>query len=251
MVSAWLISAPRRSKASVNQPKGSRLGEGRRSTLATYDLLFTPIDDEALSIVDRNSVSVRVGDVAKVTAGAENDPVRAWQDGKQGLGTTVRRQPDANIAETADRVQAAWPELVGRMPASVSVEVLNDRTRTIRSSLKEVEITLILTFVLVAVAVVVVMGAFLRQVLASVIVTAVLGVSMIATIAAMERLGFSLNKLTLVTLIIAMGFVVDDAIVVVENIQRHLALGEPTKEAALKFGTTQAAQDASFETMVK
>ena len=217
-------------KASVNQPKGALVGEGRSSTLATNDQLFKPADYEALTVIDRNGVPVRVGDVARVTAGAETDYVRAWQDGKQGLGIIVRRQPDANIVEAADRVQAALPELVSRMPASVTVEVLNDRTRTIRASLHEVELTLVLTFVLV----VVVMGAFLRQVSATVIVTAVLGVSMIATIAAMERLGFSLNNLTLVALIIAMGFVVDDAIVVVENIHRHLELGEPMKEAALK-----------------
>jgi len=217
-------------KASVNQPKGALVGEGRSSTLATNDQLFNPADYEALTLIDRNGVPVRVGDVAQVLAGAETDYVRAWQDGKQGLGIIVRRQPDANIVETADRVQAALPELTSRMPASVSVEVLNDRTRTIRASLHEVEVTLILTFVLV----VVVMGAFLRQVSATVIVTAVLGVSMIATIAAMERLGFSLNNLTLVALIIAMGFVVDDAIVVVENIHRHLELGEPMREAALK-----------------
>ena len=142
----------------------------------------------------------------------------------------MRRQPEANIVATADRIQAALPELAARLPASVTVEVLNDRTRTIRSSLHEVEITLALTFVLV----VVVMGAFLRQVSATVIVTAVLGVSMIATVAAMERLGFSLNNLTLVALIIAMGFVVDDAIVVVENIHRHLEAGLPMREAALK-----------------
>ena len=217
-------------KASVNQPKGALVGEGRSSTLATNDQLFNKADYEALTVIDRNGVSVRVGDVAKVTAGAENDYVRAWQDGKQGLGIIVRRQPDANIVEAADRVQAALPELLNRMPASVTVQVLNDRTRTIRASLHEVEVTLILTFVLV----VVVMGAFLRQVAATVIVTAVLGVSMIATIAAMERLGFSLNNLTLVALIIAMGFVVDDAIVVVENTHRHLELGEPMREAALK-----------------
>jgi hydrophobe/amphiphile efflux-1 (HAE1) family protein len=217
-------------KASVNQPKGALLGADRSSTLATNDQLFKASDYEELTLVDRNGVPVRVGDVANVSDGSETDFVRAWQDGKEGLGIIVRRQPDANIVETADRVRAALPDLTSRMPASVTVEVLNDRTRTIRSSLHEVEVTLILTFVLV----VVVMGAFLRQVSATVIVTAVLGVSMIATIAAMERLGFSLNNLTLVALIIAMGFVVDDAIVVVENIHRHLEMGESMKQAALK-----------------
>ena len=217
-------------KASVNQPKGVLLGADRTSTLATNDQLFNPADYEDLTLVDRAGVPVRIGDVAKVIAGAENDFVGAWQNGQPGLGIIVRRQPGANIVATADRIQAALPELAARLPASVTVEVLNDRTRTIRSSLHEVEITLALTFVLV----VVVMGAFLRQVSATVIVTAVLGVSMIATVAAMERLGFSLNNLTLVALIIAMGFVVDDAIVVVENIHRHLEAGLPMREAALK-----------------
>jgi len=216
--------------ASVNQPKGVLLGADRTSTLATNDQLFNPADYEALTLIDRAGVPVRIGDVAKVIAGAENDFVGAWQNGQPGLGIIVRRQPGANIVATADRIQAALPELAARLPASVTVEVLNDRTRTIRSSLHEVEITLALTFVLV----VVVMGAFLRQVSATVIVTAVLGVSMIATVAAMERLGFSLNNLTLVALIIAMGFVVDDAIVVVENIHRHLEAGLPMREAALK-----------------
>ncbi|WP_286742199.1 efflux RND transporter permease subunit [Aquabacterium sp. UBA2148] len=217
-------------KASVNQPKGVLLGPDRTSTLATNDQLFDASDYEQLTIVDRSGVPVRIGDVAKVIDGAENDFVGAWQNGQPGLGIIIRRQPGANIVATADRIQAALPELAARLPASVMVEVLNDRTRTIRSSLHEVELTLALTFVLV----VVVMGAFLRQVSATVIVTAVLGVSMIATVAAMDVLGFSLNNLTLVALIIAMGFVVDDAIVVVENIHRHLEDGLPMREAALK-----------------
>jgi HAE1 family hydrophobic/amphiphilic exporter-1 len=217
-------------RASVNQPKGGLLGTDRTSTLATNDQLFNASDYEQLTIVDRNGVPVRIGDIAKVVAGAENDFVGAWQNGQPGLGIIIRRQPGANIVATADRIQAALPELAARLPASVTVEVLNDRTRTIRSSLHEVELTLALTFVLV----VGVMGAFLRQVSATVIVTAVLGVSMIATVAAMDVLGFSLNNLTLVALIIAMGFVVDDAIVVVENIHRHLEEGLPMREAALK-----------------
>jgi len=224
-------------KASVNQPKGVLFGADRSSTLATNDQLFNVSEYEQLIVVDRAGVPVRVGDVARVTAGAENDYVRAWQDGQQGLGIIIRRQPEANIVATVDRIQAALPDLSSRLPASVRVEVLNDRTRTIRSSLHEVELTLGLTFVLV----VVVMGAFLRQVSATVIVTAVLGVSMIATVAAMDLLGFSLNNLTLVALIIAMGFVVDDAIVVVENIHRHLEAGVPMRQAAL-----QGAGEVSF-----
>ena len=224
-------------RASVNQAKGVLVGPDRTSTLATNDQLFDPAEYERLTIVDRAGVPIRIGDVARVTAGAENDFVGAWQDGQPGLGIIVRRQPNANIVATADRIQALLPELASRLPASVTVEVLNDRTRTIRSSLHEVELTLALTFVLV----VAVMGAFLRQASATVIVTMVLGVSMIATVAVMDQLGFSLNNLTLVALIIAMGFVVDDAIVVVENIHRHLEAGLPMREAALK-----GAQEVSF-----
>src|SRR5690606_2714210 len=200
-------------KASVNQPKGSLVGTARNATLATNDQLFKPADYADVVVADRGGVPVRIGDVAKVINGAENDYVKAWQNGREGLNIIIRRQPEANIVDTVDRVLAALPRLQERLPASVEVSVLNDRTRTSRSSLHEVEITLGLTVVLV----VVVMGLFLRQVSATLIVTAVLGVALVSTIAGMYALGFSLNNLTLVALIIAVGFVVDDAIVVVEN----------------------------------
>jgi HAE1 family hydrophobic/amphiphilic exporter-1 len=217
-------------RASVNQPKGSLVGPDRNATLATNDQLFKPSEYADLVITDVGGVPVRVGDVARITEGAENDYVTAWQNGREGLNIIIRRQPDANIVATVDRVMAALPRLTERLPASVEVSVLNDRTRTIRASLHEVEITLALTVVLV----IAVMGFFLRQVSATAIVTAVLGVAMIATVAAMDVLGFSLNNLTLVALIIAVGFVVDDAIVVVENIHRHLEHGESMRTAALR-----------------
>ena len=217
-------------KASVNQPKGVLVGADRNATLATNDQLYTSRDYADVVITDRDGVPVRVGDVAKVLDGAENDYVKGWQNGREGLGIIIKRQPDANIVATVDRVLAALPRLKERLPASVEVSVLSDRTRTIRSSLHEVEVTLALTVVLV----VVVMGLFLRQVSATLIVTAVLGVALVSTIAAMYVLGFSLNNLTLVALIIAVGFVVDDAIVVVENIHRHLEAGVPMRQAALQ-----------------
>jgi multidrug efflux pump len=216
-------------KASVNQPKGAIVGAERSATLATNDQLFNASDYANLVLTDVGGTPVRLGDVARVSLGAENDYIRAWQDGQEGLAIIIRRQPDANIVATVDRVLAALPRLGERLPASVTVSVLNDRTRTIRSSLHEVEITLALTVVLV----VAVMGAFLRQLSATVIVTAVLCVAMVATVAAMDAMGFSLNNLTLVALIIAVGFVVDDAIVVVENIHRHLEHGAGMREAAL------------------
>src|SRR5690606_30194573 len=143
----------------------------------------------------------------------EDDYVAAWQNGKPGVYLMVRRQPGANIVETAEAVQAALPAVRGRLPASVELEVLNDRTRTIRASVHEVELTLALTVVLV----ILVMAAFLHQVAATAIVASVLGVALIGTVAAMYVLGFSINNLTLVALVVAVGFVVDDAIVVVEN----------------------------------
>ncbi|OYW90222.1 MAG: acriflavine resistance protein B, partial [Pseudomonadales bacterium 32-61-5] len=154
----------------------------------------------------------------------------AFPNGQRGLGIAITRQPGENVIEIADSIRAALPSLTASLPATTKVEVLNDRTRTIRASVHEVEMTLIITLVLV----VLVMGLFLRQVSATLIVASVLGSSLIATFAAMYVLGFSLNNLTLVSLVIAVGFVVDDAIVVVENIHRHLELGEDSRTAALK-----------------
>jgi multidrug efflux pump subunit AcrB len=142
----------------------------------------------------------------------------------------ISRQPGANIVETVDRIQAALPGLQAMLPASVEVTVLSDRTKTIRASLHEVEITLLIAVLLV----VAVMALFLRQWSATLIVSAVLGVSLIASFALMYVLGFSLNNLTLVAIVVAVGFVVDDAIVVVENIHRHLEAGESMRDAAIK-----------------
>ncbi|MDY7232730.1 multidrug efflux RND transporter permease subunit [Hyalangium rubrum] len=215
--------------ASVNQAKGALFGETRVSTLSTNDQIFRPEDYDDLVVAYREGAPVYLRDVARVSAGAENDYVQAWQNGKPGLNFIIRRQPGANIVETADRILEALPRLREQLPASVEVDILNDRTRTIRSSQHEVQLTLIITIVLV----VVIIGLFLRQVSATLIVGAVLLVALVATFAAMYALGFSLNNLTLVALVVAVGFVVDDAIVVVENIHRHLEAGMDQREAAL------------------
>lgn len=216
--------------ASVNQAKGALFGDSRVSTLETNDQIFTPQDYDALVVAYRDGAPVFLKDVARVTFGAENEYVQSWQNGKPGVLLIIRRQPGANIVATADRILEALPRLRELLPASVEVEVINDRTRTIRSSLHEVEVTLAVTICLV----IVVMGAFLRQLSATAIVACVLSVALVATVAAMHVLGFSLNNLTLVALVIAVGFVVDDAIVVVENIHRHLEAGESMRTAALR-----------------
>ncbi|MDY6948814.1 MAG: efflux RND transporter permease subunit, partial [Pseudomonadota bacterium] len=216
--------------ASVNQAKGAIYGKGRVSTLATNDQIFEPADYSKLIVAYRDGAPIFLRDVAKVSIGAENDYVASWQNGKPGVYIMVRRQPGANIVSTAEAVQQALPDVRARLPASVELEVLNDRTRTIRASVHEVELTLVLTVVLV----ILVMGAFLHQLSATAIVACVLAVALMGTVAAMYVLGFSINNLTLVALVVAVGFVVDDAIVVVENIHRHLESGESMRTAALR-----------------
>ncbi|GFE78925.1 resistance-nodulation-cell division (RND) efflux transporter [Steroidobacter agaridevorans] len=214
--------------ASVNQAKGALFGADRVSTLQTNDQIFTTQDYDNLIVAYRANAPVFLRDVATVTFGAENEYVQAWQNGKPGIHFVIRRQPGANIVATADRIREALPELQKLLPASVELEVINDRTRTIRASLHEVEVTLVVTALLV----IVIMGVFLRQLSATAIVAAVLAVALLTTVGAMYLLGFSLNNLTLVALVVAVGFVVDDAIVVVENIHRHLEAGESMLNAA-------------------
>lgn len=217
-------------RASVNLPKGALFGRDRISTLEVNDQLFDPADYDELIVAWQGGAPVRLQDVAKVSLGSENDFVRAWPLGRSGVGLVIMRQPGANIVATADRIQAELPVLREALPASVDLLVINDRTRTIRSSLHEVQLTLVIAVVLVLG----VMALFLRQLSATLIVSAVLGVTLVATCAAMYIAGFSLNNLTLVAIVIAVGFIVDDAIVVVENIHRHLEAGEGMWDAALK-----------------
>lgn len=217
-------------QSSVNLPKGALFGDTRVSTLEVNDQLFSAPEYGDVIVSYRNGSAVRVRDVADVTLGAENDYARAWPNGQSGVVLVVLRQPGANIVATADSIRQALPRLRASLPADVTVDVLNDRTRTIRSSLQEVQLTLGIAIVLV----IGVMALFLRQWSATLIVTAVLGISLVATCAVMYVAGFSLNNLTLVAIVIAVGFVVDDAIVVIENVHRHLERGEDRRTAALK-----------------
>lgn len=217
-------------RASVNLPKGALFGENRISSLQVNDQLFEPMEYDNVIVAWRNGSAVRVRDLAQVSFGSEDDYVQSWPDGHSGVSLLIRRQPGANIVATADRVKQALPDLQAVLPADLTVEVINDRTRTIRSSLHEVELTLAIAIVLV----IGVMAVFLRQWSATLIVTTVLGVSIVSTCAVIYLAGFSLNNLTLVAIVIAVGFIVDDAIVVIENIHRHLELGEDKRTAALK-----------------
>ncbi|MGO3031311.1 multidrug efflux RND transporter permease subunit [Pseudomonas helleri] len=217
-------------QTSLNLAKGALYGPSSISTLATNDQLFDADEYGQLIVSYKDGAPVQLRDVARVINGSENDYVQAWSGHRPGVNLVISRQPGANIVETVDRIQAALPGLQAMLPASVEVTVLSDRTQTIRASLHEVEITLLIAVLLV----VAVMALFLRQWSATLIVSAVLGVSLIASFALMYVLGFSLNNLTLVAIVVAVGFVVDDAIVVVENIPRHLEAGESMRDAAIK-----------------
>jgi hydrophobe/amphiphile efflux-1 (HAE1) family protein len=215
---------------SLNLAKGALYGDDSISTLSSNDQLFKPKDYAQLIVSYKDGAPVHLKDVARVVYGSENAYVKAWSGDQQGVNIAVFRQPGANIVETVDRIQRELPRLQEMLPAAVDISVLNDRTRTIRASLHEVELTLLIAVLLV----VAVMAVFLRQLSATLIVSAVLGVSLIASFAMMYVFGFSLNNLTLVAIVVAVGFVVDDAIVVVENIHRHLEAGQGMREAAIK-----------------
>ncbi|MCD9568028.1 multidrug efflux RND transporter permease subunit [Pseudomonas protegens] len=217
-------------QTSLNLAKGALYGESSISTLSTNDQLFHPEEYGQLIVSYKDGAPVHLQDVARVVDGSEDAYVQAWSGDQPGVNLVISRQPGANIVETVDRIQAALPGLEAMLPASVQVKVLVDRTQTIRASLHEVEITLLIAVLLV----VAVMALFLRQWSATLIVSAVLGVSLTASFALMYVLGFSLNNLTLVAIVVAVGFVVDDAIVVVENIHRHLEAGDGMREAAIK-----------------
>jgi len=217
-------------QTSLNLAKGALYGESSISTLSTNDQLFQPEEYRQLIVSYKDGAPVHLRDVANVINGSEDDYVQAWAGDQPGVNLVISRQPGANIVETVDRIQAALPGLEAMLPASVQVKTLIDRTQTIRASLHEVEITLLIAILLV----VAVMALFLRQLSATMIVSAVLGVSLTASFALMYLLGFSLNNLTLVAIVVAVGFVVDDAIVVVENIHRHLEAGDSMREAAVK-----------------
>jgi len=217
-------------QTSLNLAKGALYGKDSVSTLSSNDQLFQPQDYAQLIVSYKDGAPVHLKDVARVINGSENAYVKAWSGNQQGVNLVIFRQPGANIVDTVDRIQRELPRLQEMLPASVEVSVLNDRTKTIRASLHEVEMTLLIAVLLV----VAVMALFLRQLSATMIVSAVLGVSLITSFALMYVMGFSLNNLTLVAIVVAVGFVVDDAIVVVENIHRHLEAGDGMREAAIK-----------------
>ena len=215
--------------ANVNTPKGSVDGPLRASTLNADDQLQSAADYHALIVAYRDGAPLRLGDVATVKEAAENTELAAWADLEPALILNVQRQPGANVIATVDRIQALLPSLTASLPGDVRLSVLTDRTITIRASIASVRHELLLSIALV----VLVIFVFLRSARATLIPALAIPLSLVGTFGGMYLAGFSLNNLTLMALTIATGFVVDDAIVMLENIARHVEEGQPPLEAAL------------------
>ncbi|RXZ38744.1 MdtB/MuxB family multidrug efflux RND transporter permease subunit [Oxalobacteraceae bacterium CAVE-383] len=216
--------------ANVNQAKGSFDGPLQASTVDGNDQLKSAEEYKNVIIAYKEGAPVRLRDVAAVIDSAENTRLAAWSGNTPAIVINVQRQPGANVIQVTDRIKALLPQLSGSLPSSVDIKVLNDRTVTIRASVKDVEFELMLAVALV----VLVIFLFLRNVPATIIPAVAVPLSLIGTFGVMYLTGFSINNLTLMALTIATGFVVDDAIVMIENISRYIEEGEKPLTAALK-----------------
>jgi multidrug efflux pump len=216
--------------ANVNLAKGNFDGAHQSYQIGANDQLLSSADYAPLVIAYRNGAPVKLTDVANVIDDAENVRQAAWMDRIPAVIVNIQRQPGANIIAVVDRIKALLPQLTNTLPQSVKVQILTDRTNTIRASVDDVQFELMLTVGLV----VMVIFLFLRNLAATVIPSIAVPLSLIGTFGVMYLLGYSLNNLTLMALTISTGFVVDDAIVMIENITRYIEEGESPLEAALK-----------------
>ncbi len=216
--------------SNVNQAKGSFDGPERAYTIDANDQLKSADEYRKVVVAWRNGAPVYLSDVAQVIDAAENARLAAWMNDTQAIIMNIQRQPGANVIEVVDRIKALLPQLQGALPAAVDVAVLTDRTVTIRASVKDVQFELLLAVALV----VMVIFVFLRNVSATIIPSIAVPLSLVGTFGVMHLAGFSINNLTLMALTIATGFVVDDAIVMIENIARYIEEGDSPMEAALK-----------------
>jgi multidrug efflux pump len=218
------------SNANVNQAKGSFDGPARASTIDANDQLRSADEYRQLIVAYRGGAPIRLSDVAQAVDGAENVRLAAWANEVPGIIVNIQRQPGANVIEVVDRVKALLPQLQETLPGSVDVAQLTDRTVTIRASVDDVQFELMLAVALV----VMVIFLFLRSFSATAIPSVAVPLSLVGTFGVMYLAGFSINNLTLMALTIATGFVVDDAIVMIENISRYIEEGDTPLQAALK-----------------
>ncbi|WP_311880847.1 MULTISPECIES: MdtB/MuxB family multidrug efflux RND transporter permease subunit [unclassified Pseudomonas] len=216
--------------SNVNQPKGNFDGPTRVSMLDANDQLTSPEDYANLILAYKNGAPLRLKDVAEIVDGAENERLAAWANQNQAVLLNIQRQPGANVIEVVDRIKALLPSITDNLPAGLDVTVLTDRTQTIRASVTDVQHELLIAIALV----VMVTFLFLRRASATIIPSVAVPLSLIGTFGVMYLAGFSVNNLTLMALTIATGFVVDDAIVMLENIARFIEEGDSPMQAALK-----------------
>jgi len=217
------------SAANVAGPKGSLDGDKQSFTIAANDQIHNAKDYQDVIVAYRNDAPVRLKDVAKVSDSLENARVGGWYQGKPAVIVDVQRQPGANVIDTVARIKSELPHVERSMPSDVNLQIVSDRTGTIRASVHDVQFTLVLSVGLVVMVVLL----FLRSIRATIIAGVALPVSLIATFGVMYFCGFSVDNLSLMALTIGTGFVVDDAIVMIENVVRHLEKGEKPMKAAL------------------
>ncbi|MFT4249278.1 MAG: efflux RND transporter permease subunit [Pseudomonas sp.] len=215
-------------ETNVSAPKGSLNGKSQSYSIGTNDQLTDAAQYRDTIIQYDDGKPVRLSDVAQVVDGVENDQLAAWADGKPAVLLEIRRQPGANIVQTVEQIRAILPQLRAVLPSDVKLEVFSDRTETIRASVHEVKFTLILTIALV----VAVIFVFLRRLWATIIPSVAVPLSLAGTFGVMAFAGMSLDNLSLMALVVATGFVVDDAIVMIENIVRYIEQGKSGREAA-------------------
>jgi hydrophobe/amphiphile efflux-1 (HAE1) family protein len=216
--------------ATVNSPKGSIDGPDKSYTVLDNDQLIDPAPYNDIVVAWRNGAPVRIRDIGRAIRGPQNRELAAWQNGKHGVLLLAFKVPGANVIATVERIKAALPALEASIPPAVHVSTIVDRTQMIRASVNDVEFTLALSIALV----VMVIFLFLRDVWATIIPSITVPLALVGTLAVMYLLGFSLDNLSLMGLTIAVGFVIDDAIVMLENIYRHIEDGMKPLEAALK-----------------
>jgi HAE1 family hydrophobic/amphiphilic exporter-1 len=217
-------------QANVDLAKGQLNSPRQTFTLNTNDQLFQPEKYDDLIIAYRNGSPVRIRDIGHAISAGQNELIAGWQNNKHAIILAIQRQPGANVIETVQRIKAMMPVLQASIPAAVNVDVISDRTQTIRASVADVQFTLLLTVALV----VMVIFIFLRSFWATVIPAVTVPLSLVGTFAILYEMGYSLDNLSLMALSIAVGFVVDDAVVEIENITRHIEEGLSPYDAAMK-----------------
>ena len=214
----------------VDSPKGNIDGEKRAYTIYANDQLLDAKDWNDVVIAYRNGGPLRIRDVGRAIAGPEDMKQAAWADGKRGVFLVIFKQPGANVIDTVDRIKAQLPRLIAAIPPAIKIKIISDRTLTIRAAVKDVQITLLITIVLV----IMVIFVFLRSVWATIIPSVTVPLALLGACALMWVFGYTLDNLSLMALTIAVGFVVDDAIVMLENITRYVEQGERPRAAAFR-----------------